>query len=147
MDRLCIAVAFAGCMIRLGNLANSEIYGNVTSLPWGFVFERAGETEPKHPTQLYEALSYLLLGLVLVWIYKHRLDKVHRGFFFGLVLLGCFGARFLIEFIKEPQVDFEVGRALDQGQLLSIPFILAGIVLLILSYCWKKPAMGYLKEA
>ena len=140
MDRLCIAVAFAGCMIRLGNLANSEIYGNVTTLPWGFIFDRAGETEPKHPTQLYEAFSYLLLGLVLVWIYKHRLDKVHRGFFFGFFLLGCFGARFLIEFVKEPQVEFERAMALDMGQLLSIPFILAGIGLLVYSATAKKPA-------
>ena len=147
MDRLCILVAFAGCLIRLGNLANSEIYGDVTSLPWGFIFVRAGETEPRHPTQIYEALCYLILGLVLLWVYFKRPGKVYRGFFFGVFLLGCFGARFLIEFIKEPQVDFEVGRALDQGQLLSIPFILAGIVLLILSYRWKKPAMGYLKEA
>ena len=140
MDRLCIAVAFAGCMIRLGNLANSEIYGDVTSLPWGFIFDRNGETEPRHPTQLYEAFSYLLLGLALVWIYKHKLDKVHRGFFFGLFLLGCFGARFLIEFVKEPQVDFERTMALDMGQLLSIPFILAGICLLVYAGTKKRPA-------
>ncbi len=140
MDRLCIAVAFAGCMIRLGNLANSEIYGNVTTLPWGFIFDRNGETDPRHPTQLYEAFSYLLLGLVLVWIYKHRLDKVHRGFFFGLFLLGCFGARFLIEFVKEPQVEFERAMTLDMGQLLSVPFILAGIGLLVYAGTKKKPA-------
>ena len=140
MDRLCIAVAFAGCMIRLGNLANSEIYGVETSLPWGFIFDLRGETAPKHPTQIYEALSYLILGLVLVWIYKHKLDKVHRGFFFGLFLLGCFGARFLIEFIKEPQVEFETTMLLNQGQRLSIPFILAGIALLIYARSTKKPA-------
>ena len=140
MDRLCIAVAFAGCMIRLGNLFNSEIYGDVTTLPWGFVFDLRGETEPKHPTQLYEAISYLLLGLVLVWAYKYKLDKVHRGFFFGLFLLGCFGARFLIEFIKEPQVKFEETMALDMGQLLSIPFIIAGICLLVYAASTKKPA-------
>jgi len=140
MDRLCIAVAFAGCLIRLGNLFNSEIYGDVTSLPWGFIFELRGETEPKHPTQLYEALSYLILGLVMVWIYKKRLDRVHRGFFFGLFLLGCFGMRFLIEFIKEPQVEFEQGMALDMGQLLSIPFILAGIGLLVYAACRRIPA-------
>ena len=140
MDRLCITVAFAGCMIRLGNLFNSEIYGVVTSLPWGFIFDLRGETEPKHPTQLYEAFSYLILGLVLVWFYKNKLDKVHRGFFFGLFLVGCFGARFLIEFIKEPQVDFEKTMALDMGQLLSIPFILAGIALLVYAAKTKKPA-------
>ena len=136
MDRLVITVAFAGCFIRLGNLFNSEIYGDVTSLPWGFIFELRGETEPKHPTQLYEASSYLILGLVLIWIYAKKLDKVHRGFFFGLFLLGCFGMRFLIEFIKEPQVGFEEGMALNMGQLLSIPFILLGIF--FLWYAWKK---------
>ena len=140
MDRLCIAVAFAGCMIRLGNLFKSEIYGDVTTLPWGFIFDLRGETEPKHPTQLYEAFSYLILGLVMVWIYKNKLDKVHRGFFFGLFLLGCFGARFLIEFIKEPQVEFEQTMLLDMGQILSIPFILAGIGLLIYAAKAKKPA-------
>lgn len=140
MDRLCIAVAFAACLIRLGNLFNSEIYGDVTSLPWGFVFERRGETEPKHPTQLYEAFSYLVLGFILMNVYRKRLDKVYRGFFFGLFFIVCFGMRFLIEFIKEPQVGFEENMALNMGQLLSIPFILAGIFLLIFSVVRKIPA-------
>lgn len=140
MDRLCITVAFAGCLIRIGNLFNSEIYGFETSLPWGFIFERNGETVPKHPTQLYEAFSYLILGIALLSIYKKRLDKVHRGFFFGVFLIGCFGMRFLIEFIKERQVAFEEGMVLDQGQLLSIPFIVAGIAILIYSCVKKKPA-------
>ena len=140
MDRLCIAVAFAGCLIRIGNLCNSEIYGDVTSLPWGFIYELRGETEPKHPTHIYEALSYLILGLVMLWVYDRKLDKVHRGFFFGLFLIGCFGMRFIIEFIKEPQVGFEEGMALNMGQLLSIPFILAGIALLIFSAVKKIPA-------
>lgn len=137
MDHLCIAVAFAACFIRLGNLFNSEIYGDVTALPWGFIFDLRGETEPKHPTQLYEAVSYLVLGMVMVGIYKNRLQKTYRGFFFGLFLIGCFGMRFLIEFIKEPQVGFEEDMVLNMGQLLSIPFIAAGIGILIYSY-WKK---------
>ena len=140
MDRLCITVAFAGCFIRLGNLFNSEIYGDVTGLPWGFVFELRGETLPKHPTQIYESLTYLILGLVMVWIYDKKLDKVHRGFFFGFFLLGCFGMRFLIEFIKEPQVGFEEAMTLNMGQLLSIPFILAGIAMLVYAEKKKIPA-------
>lgn len=140
MDRLCITVAFAGCLIRLGNLFNSEIYGDVTRLPWGFIFERCGETLPKHPTQLYEALSYLILGLIMMRIYNHRINKVYKGFFFGIFLIGCFGMRFLIEFVKEPQVDFELGMILNMGQLLSIPFVIAGIAILIVSYIKKKPA-------
>ena len=140
MDRLCITVAFAGCFIRLGNLFNSEIYGDVTGLPWGFIFDLRGETEPKHPTQLYEALSYLILGLILVWVYKNKLDKVYRGFFFGAFLIGCFGMRFLIEFIKEPQVGFEENMTLDMGQWLSIPFVVAGITILAFSFIRKVPA-------
>ena len=147
MDHLCIAVAFAGCFIRLGNLFNSEIYGDVTSLPWGFIFELRGETEPKHPTQLYEALSYLILGLSLLGLYWKKLDRLPRGFFFGTFLIGCFGMRFLIEFIKEPQVGFEESMALNMGQILSIPFVLAGICMLIYAYKKKKPASALQHEA
>lgn len=140
MDRLCITVAFAGCLIRCGNLFNSEIYGFETDLPWGFIFELRGETAPKHPTQIYEALSYLILGIILLRLYRKKLDKLPRGFFFGVFLIGCFGMRFIIEFIKERQVDFEQGMILDQGQLLSIPFIIAGIIILIYSLSARKPA-------
>ena len=138
MDRLCITVAFAGCLIRLGNLFNSEIYGDVTSLPWGFIFDLRGETKPKHPTQLYEAASYLILGLVLLWFYWKKLDKTPRGFYFGWFLIGCFRMRFLIEFIKEPQVEFENTMTLDMGQWLSVPFIIAGVCILVWAYSKKK---------
>ena len=140
LDHLAIAVCFAACFIRLGNLFNSEIYGDVTTLPWGFVFELRGETLPKHPTQLYEAFSYLILGIVLILLYKYRLPKMYRGTFIGLFFIGCFGSRFLIEFIKEPQVGFESEMALNMGQWLSIPFVLLGIGLLICSFVKKQPA-------
>lgn len=140
MDHLCIAVAFAGCFIRLGNLVNSEIYGNVTSLPWGFIFERNGETEAKHPTQIYEALSYLLLGLYLIGRYWKKLETTFRGFFFGAFLIGCFGMRFIIEFVKEPQVEFETSMTLDMGQWLSVPFVVAGIAILIYAYKKRIPS-------
>jgi prolipoprotein diacylglyceryl transferase len=147
MDRLCITVAFAGCMIRLGNLFNSEIYGNVTNLPWGFVFELRGETEPKHPTQLYEGFTYLLLGFVLIGLYWKKLDQMLRGQFIGIFLIVCFGSRFLIEFIKEPQVEFERAMALNMGQLLSIPFILLGIFFLVWAYKKRIPARAVHPEA
>ncbi|MBQ9186055.1 MAG: prolipoprotein diacylglyceryl transferase [Bacteroidales bacterium] len=146
LDHLCIAVCFAAMFIRLGNLFNSEIYGGPTNLPWGFVFLRNGETEPHHPTQLYEALSYLLLGIILLWLYKR--DKIYRGMLIGLFFIGCFGSRFLIEFIKNDQVDFEAGMALNMGQLLSIPFILLGIGFLVYAFKTKKPALidgGYIE--
>ena len=142
LDHLAIAVCFAATFIRLGNLFNSEIYGDVTNLPWGFVFELRGETLPKHPTQLYEALSYFLLGIALISLYKFKADKLYRGFFIGTFFIGCFGMRFLIEFIKEPQVMFEQNMVLNMGQLLSIPFILMGVGLLIYAYKKKQPVFA-----
>ena len=146
MDRLCLVVCFAGACIRLGNLFNSEIYGNPTDLPWGIIFQRNGETVPKHPTQLYEASAYLLLGFFMLWIYNHKLDKVYRGSLFGIFLIGCFGFRILVEFIKEPQVEFERAMTLDMGQWLSIPFVLAGIVILIMSFKKKVPAKAIIPQ-
>lgn len=140
LDRLCIAVAFAATFIRLGNLMNSEIYGDVTSLPWGFIFDLRHETEPKHPTQIYEALSYLILGIVLIWMYRYKLDKLYRGTFIGIFFIVCFGMRFLIEFIKEPQVAFEDNMILNMGQVLSIPFILIGVGFLVYAFVRKQPA-------
>ena len=119
----------------------------MTTLPWGFVFERRGETEPKHPTQIYEALSYLVLGVGLLWLYVKRLDKMYRGSFIGIFFIVCFGMRFLIEFIKEPQVDFENSMVLDMGQWLSIPFVLLGIGLLVYSYKKKIPAAAVIPDA
>ena len=140
IDHLVIPVAFAACFIRLGNLFNSEIYGAPTDLPWGFVFERNGETVPCHPTQLYEAGTYLLLGIVLMWLYWKKLDKVYRGTFVGIFLIVCFGSRFLIEFIKNDQVEFEADMLLNMGQILSIPFVLLGIGFLVYAYKKKQPA-------
>ena len=139
-DHLVIPIAFAACFIRLGNLFNSEIYGGPTSLPWGFVFLRNGETVPCHPTQLYEAGTYLLLGLFLLWLYWKKLDKTYRGTYVGIFLTVCFGSRMLIETIKNPQVEFEKDMVLNMGQLLSIPFVLLGIGFLIYAYVKKIPA-------
>lgn len=133
-DRLVIVVALGGFFIRLGNLFNSEIYGVQTSLPWGFIYERNGEVVPKHPTQLYESFSYLIIFLVCLWTYRKKEGKLHNGRLFGYWLVALFGVRFLIEFVKEEQVAFEQGMTLDMGQWLSIPFVIGGIVLVVLSH-------------
>ena len=140
LDRIVIPICFAGMFIRFGNLFNSEIYGHATDLPWGFIFVRDGQTVAKHPTQLYEAFSYLLLGIGLVTLYLKKLDKLKTGTIFGIFLICLFGARFLIEFVKEPQEAFEQTMVLNMGQWLSVPFILAGISILIYSIKWGKPA-------
>ncbi|HNX66076.1 MAG TPA: prolipoprotein diacylglyceryl transferase [Bacteroidales bacterium] len=140
IDRVVIVVALAGCLIRLGNLFNSEIYGVETTLPWGFVFLQAGERVPKHPTQIYEALAYLITFFVLLRIYWKTKGKFTPGLTFGLFLIMVFTFRFFVEFVKEEQVSFEKGMSLNMGQLLSIPFVMAGIILLISAYRKKKSA-------
>lgn len=135
-DRIMIPVAVGGAGVRLGNLMNSEIYGGTTDLPWGFIFQRVGETEPKHPTQIYEALFYLLVFVVLLWLYWRRdAGRKHPGLMFGVGLVGIFLSRFLLEYIKNDQVGFEEGMraaiGMNMGQLLSIPFVIAGVVFII----------------
>lgn len=138
MDRIVITVALAGFFIRLGNLMNSEIYGVETNLSWGFIFERNGEIFPKHPTQIYEAFIYLLIFVMLYVIYYKSKCKPRQGLLFGLFLASVFFARFIIEFVKEPQVDFEKAMSLNMGQLLSIPFVIAGVGFIIYSYINRK---------
>jgi prolipoprotein diacylglyceryl transferase len=130
VDKIVIVTALAGVFIRTGNLMNSEIYGHTTTLPWGFIFERRGETVPKHPTQIYEALSYLIIFIILYLIHEKTNLKKKQGFIFGLFLVLLFSARFFIEFVKENQVAFENNMTLNMGQILSIPFVIAGILLI-----------------
>ncbi|MDR1897638.1 MAG: prolipoprotein diacylglyceryl transferase [Prevotellaceae bacterium] len=131
LDRVVITIALAGFFIRMGNLMNSEVYGHETNLPWGFIFVRRGETLPKHPTQIYEALCYLLIFIFLYMLYLKKRPPFRDGVIFSLFLILLFGARFCIEFVKEVQEDFEKNMILDMGQILSIPLILAGVILLI----------------
>jgi len=138
LDRIVIPVCFAAAFIRLGNLFNSEIYGNQTDLPWGFIFVRDGNVVPHHPTQLYEALFYAFMGVALMAVYHWRIDKINTGTIFGAFFTILFGFRFLVEFIKLPQEEFEKGMALDMGQWLSIPFIIIGIVIWVLSAKTKR---------
>lgn len=139
LDRLVIVIALGGAFIRLGNLFNSEIYGHATTLPWGFIFEHNQETVPKHPTQLYESLSYFAIFGASLWYYLRTKGQFRTGTIFGWWLVALFGVRFLIEFVKNDQVDFEAGMTLNMGQLLSLPFIAAGLVIAWLSHKEKFP--------
>lgn len=139
LDRLVVVVALGGAFIRLGNLFNSEIYGTATGLPWGFVFERNGETEAKHPTQLYESLSYFVIFGASLWYYCRKKGNFKTGSIFGWWLVALFGMRLLIEFVKNDQVDFEAGMVLNMGQLLSLPFIVGGLAIAWLARRGKLP--------
>lgn len=146
MDRIVIPVAIGGAFIRTGNLMNSEIYGDATSLPWGFKFVRdfpvgmpLDEIPACHPTQIYEALFCIAVFIYLLYAYfKQDIADKRPGFMFSIFLIVVFGSRILIEFIKRPQVDFEQNMTLDMGQWLSIPFLIAGIWLLIRSFKKQK---------
>jgi len=109
---------------------NCEIIGIPTNVPWAFIFVRV-DNLPRHPAQLYEAISYLLIFGLMFYLYKTRRENLKNGFFFGLVITLIFVARFFIEFIKEKQVPFEEQMQFDMGQLLSIPFIVLGMGFII----------------
>ncbi len=133
LDRLVIVVALGGALIRLGNLFNSEIYGIETQVPWAFIFPNAGGAGlvPRHPTQIYESLAYLVVFIILFVTYSKRRKIFNNGFLFGLFLILVFTFRFFVEFIKAVQEPFEANLPLKMGQWLSIPFVLVGIYFLI----------------
>ena len=142
-DRLVIAIALVGGLIRLGNLFNSEIFGTATTLPWGFMFVRSREWhmlyegQAVHPTQIYEALCYFALFALLMWMYWKKNAEERPGLILGVFFIGIFLPRFLIEFIKNDQVAREATMSLNIGQQLSIPFILLGIGLVM--YAMMRP--------
>lgn len=148
LDRLGIAVAPVAALIRVGNLFNHEIYGHVTSMPWGFRFienigawSRGAEpifTEPSHPTQIYEALCYIAVFAINTYLYYKTDARNRRGLLLGVFFTGVFGSRFLIEYVKNVQESFEEGMLLDMGQILSIPFIIGGVWLIVRAL--RKPA-------
>lgn len=142
LDRVMIPVAIGGALVRMGNLFNHEIFGHPTDAPWGFRFVdnlsawmQGAEpvyTAPSHPTQIYEALAYLVLfGILCVLYYRADSGRRYPGLLFGVGLIGIFLSRFFIEFVKNDQVDFESTMLFNMGQWLSIPFIIAGVVMVI----------------
>ena len=157
LDRLVVPVGFVAALIRFGNLMNHEIYGAVTSLPWGFRFvDNVHQwmmgadpifTEPCHPTQIYEALCYLVTFAVCMYMYWRRNAQEREGLIFGVFMLGIFVPRFFIEFIKNVQEPWEIAMrqsiGLDQGQLLSIPFIVLGVWLIVRAMRRPRVPLSY----
>ena len=142
LDNIAIATGTTACFIRLGNLMNSEIIGRATDVPWAFIFEKVDQL-PRHPGQLYEAIAYALLFIILWIIYKrsthhptpithHPSPNTHHpqvgtGWYFGFCLTYIFTFRFFIEYTKEIQEAFEASLPIDMGQILSIPFVILGV--------------------
>ena len=142
LDRIAIGVPVAAAFIRFGNFMNSEIYGKPTDGSWGVVFQK-DDLIPRHPTQLYEAFSYLLIFAIVYFLYQSKVSQKGNGLIFGCFLVLLFTARFCIEYFKENQESFENQMPINMGQLLSIPFIIAGLILIV----WtlnpvKKPSLS-----
>ena len=145
LDNIAIATGITACFIRLGNLMNSEIIGKVTDVPWAFIFERV-DAVPRHPGQLYEAIAYAILFIIMWTIYKNNQKptaksqqlKVGSGWYFGFCLTYIFTFRFFIEYTKEIQEAFEASLPLDVGQILSIPFVVLGITCMIRAKAKRK---------
>ena len=137
LDNVAIATPVTACLIRLGNLMNSEIIGKATDVPWAFIFERVDLT-PRHPGQLYEALAYALFFFIGWHLYRKRPERVGTGFFFGLCITLILAARFFIEFTKDIQEAFEASMALNMGQLLSLPFVALGLVCMFCPKLMKR---------
>jgi prolipoprotein diacylglyceryl transferase len=139
LDNIAIATGTTACFIRLGNLMNSEIIGKVTDVPWAFIFEHVDKV-PRHPGQLYEAIAYAILFVIMWTIYKRSTKhpapttyhpQVGTGWYFGFCLAYIFTFRFFIEYTKEIQEAFEASLPIDMGQILSIPFIILGVYCMI----------------
>ena len=130
LDNIAIATGSMACCIRLGNLMNSEIIGKITDVPWAFIFERV-DAVPRHPGQLYEAIAYAILFIVMWVLHKKMPQKIGTGWYFGFCLTYIFTFRFFIEYTKEIQEAFEASLPLDMGQILSIPFIILGVYCMI----------------
>ncbi|MEA3445901.1 MAG: prolipoprotein diacylglyceryl transferase, partial [Bacteroidota bacterium] len=139
LDRVVIPTALGGAFIRLGNFFNHEIYGIPTDLSWGVIFRYGEDALARHPTQIYEALTYLVLFIVLIFLFFKTEARQKTGLIFGIFLIILFSGRFFIEFIKENQEIFEDDMMLNMGQWLSIPFVIFGIGLIIYNMIPKKP--------
>jgi prolipoprotein diacylglyceryl transferase len=126
LDRVAVPTALGGMFIRLGNLMNSEILGVPSDGSWAMVFLRV-DGIPRHPAQLYEAISYFFIFILLFLYYRKRGASIPHGTIAGAFFTLVFAARFFIEFIKERHVPFEAGLPLSMGQILSIPLVFMGI--------------------
>ena len=143
LDFMGICSTVTSVFIRLGNLMNSEIIGKVTDVPWAFIFERVDQM-PRHPGQLYEAIAYFIFFFIGLWLYRKWPNKVGTGYFFGFCLTTIFTSRLFVEYFKEVQEPWEQQMQavihLNQGQLLSLPFIAIGLYCLLggkLPKAWK----------
>jgi len=127
LARVTMPGALTAAFVRFGNFFNSEILGLPSDKPWAIIFERV-DLVPRHPVQLYEALAYLVLLVILVSIYRKVSSTFATKILPGVFLTYMFLLRFLLEYTKTRQADYSTDLPFTTGQLLSVPFIILGIV-------------------
>jgi len=137
MDRIAIATGIFCFFVRMANFANSEIIGIPTDKPWAIIFERI-DLVPRHPAQLYEAFTYLGLFIGMWLLYRFTNIKQKQGALLGLFLALVYGSRYLIEFVKVRQAEFAQDWSMSVGQMLSIPFVIVGLLLFIMPFILKR---------
>lgn len=144
VDLAMIGVPLGLLFGRCANFINGELWGAPTDLPWGVVFGGAAGTEPRHPSQLYEAFFEGIVLFVVLFVLSRKQPPFPQGTYSGVFMLGYGICRFMVEFIREPdvQLGYLWGGWLTMGQVLSLPLILAGIALLIYARKTKKPQDG-----
>lgn len=143
-DMGCVGAAIGLFFGRCANFVNGELWGAPTDLPWGVVFGGAAGEVARHPSQLYEALLEGVVIFIVLFALSRKKPPLPRGTHFGLFLIMYGTFRFLIEFIREPdvQLGYLWGGWLTMGQLLSLPLVLAGVAILVYALKMKLPQQG-----
>lgn len=138
LDRIVLAVAFGGMFVRFGNFFNSEIIGKPSGTDYGVIFAQLGETFPRYPTQIYEAMGYLITAIVIYFLYWKTEKRKQEGYIFGVFLVLLWMVRLIVEFWKEDQDGERINYVLNTGQWLSVPFIILGLYLIVRASPSKK---------
>lgn len=137
LSRVAIPGALTAAFVRFGNLFNSEILGKPSELPWSIIFQRI-DMIPRHPVQLYEAFAYLIILMILISIYRRVSPIFATKILPGVFLVTLFTARFFIEYAKTRQAAYITDLPFSTGQMLSVPYIIAGVIWIIWAFKTSK---------
>ena len=145
-DLAAIGVPLALCLGRCANFVNGELWGKETDLPWGVVFGGSAGDVPRHPSQLYEAFLEGIVLFAVLQLMSRRKPLLPQGTFMGTFILGYGIVRFLVEFVRVPdvQLGYILGGVITMGQILSLPLIVIGAGLVIAAHRLARPQQDYI---